>query len=410
MPTDSNDIRGWVYVIVNDLIPDRIKVGFTRKDPVERARELVSTGTTGNFVVIYHAWVANAREVEQQVHRRLHSFSAGLEWFSVSADRAVEEIRTVAGLGLYTEDTTPRWHPTQAEPALWAKQALEEAKRRAEAKRREAEEKSLREAALAEEERLKIEREAEEERVRLEEEDRLRAEELAESRRQEEQRRNRVMQERAIRRSCFWRIARTAVATIASLTVIGGLLFVIIAPPMPSTVRHLRDAAKKAAASLGQCQAALQDERNVLQQSKERLRKHSEDLEHLEAGLLALEGDLKVRENTLRDVQRQMAEVQSQQLARVREMDLLKGLLSRAQECRGHISDVKRDIAKRAAERNTLSRDIAMTKETIRRSTEAVPSAVKQVEEKRQRVMQLNSDLNDAEAWWARLGASWIIE
>ena len=63
--------QGRVYLIVQDLVPARIKIGYTNRDPLERAQELKGTGGQGTFVVIYSALVENPYLVEQEVHRRL---------------------------------------------------------------------------------------------------------------------------------------------------------------------------------------------------------------------------------------------------------------------------------------------------------------------------------------------------
>jgi len=129
--------RGWVYLILNDDTPGKIKIGYSTKDPVDRALELVSTGTTGTFVVIYHALVADPFAVEQEVHKRLRL--AGIdwerEWYSVCPDRAKEEIRAVAGVVFY-EDTTVRWHRSQRQPKEYTLELLAEAKAATEERRR----------------------------------------------------------------------------------------------------------------------------------------------------------------------------------------------------------------------------------------------------------------------------------
>jgi hypothetical protein len=38
-------MRGWIYVISNNSMPGLVKVGYSMKDPEERAKELDHTGT-----------------------------------------------------------------------------------------------------------------------------------------------------------------------------------------------------------------------------------------------------------------------------------------------------------------------------------------------------------------------------
>lgn len=172
-------VRGSVYLIVNDLIRGRVKIGYTTRDPIERAAELVTTGTTGTFVVIYEAMVRNPYAVEQAVHRRLKKHNCGLEWFEVCPNQAKEEIWGVAGEVLY-ENTMPRWHRSQPEPSNETKELLREARQAADEKRRREEEEVRRARLAAEETRIKQAKEAAEaQRLADEEEYRRRAEQQA---------------------------------------------------------------------------------------------------------------------------------------------------------------------------------------------------------------------------------------
>lgn len=182
----STTAQGWVYLIVNDLIPDRVKIGFTKRDPIDRAYELISTGTTGTFVVIYQALVDEPFRIEQAVHRRFADMNRGLEWFEVCPNLAKEEIRTVARQVLY-ENTAPRWHPSQPVPSQRTRELLDEARKAAEAARRAEEADRARRAEqeaaarlAAEAVRIQRAREAEQERQRREREhQKIRAEEQA---------------------------------------------------------------------------------------------------------------------------------------------------------------------------------------------------------------------------------------
>lgn len=182
-------VKGSVYLIVNDLIQSRVKIGYTTRDPIERASELVTTGTTGTFVVIYQALVLNPYAVEQEVHRRLRDRNRGLEWFEVCPNRVKELIHEVAGEVLY-EDTTPRWHRSQPEPSNETKQLLREAKQAADERRRLEEEAAQRERLAAEQARIEAARAlAEQQRIAEEEEYRRLAEEQARTAAIEEEKR-----------------------------------------------------------------------------------------------------------------------------------------------------------------------------------------------------------------------------
>jgi hypothetical protein len=148
-PRDPN-VRGHVYLIVNDQNPRRLKVGFTLKDPLSRARDLVSTGTNGTFVVIYQALVNGPKSVEDDVHERLSDHRREGEWFEIDADTAVTTIRRCAG-AIHYESTEARWPSTQADPQPFVMEMVAEARRAADARREQAA--WAREASRLEEER-----------------------------------------------------------------------------------------------------------------------------------------------------------------------------------------------------------------------------------------------------------------
>jgi hypothetical protein len=143
--------EGWVYLIVNDQTPLHVKIGKSDRDPIERARELVSTGTVGTFVVIYQAWVRDPYAVEQRVHRTLERHRKSGEWFEVCPNVAKHAIHQAAD-EVQFEKVMPRWHPSQREPAPWTRVFLEEARLAAEEaaeRQRQAEEAAIRAAEEA---------------------------------------------------------------------------------------------------------------------------------------------------------------------------------------------------------------------------------------------------------------------
>jgi len=90
-------MRGWVYVISNNAMPDLIKVGYSMSDPELRAKELNHTGTPHPYNVLYDALVDEPRDIEQRVHSQLSSSLEGKEWFRCSLYLAVKTIRAVVG-------------------------------------------------------------------------------------------------------------------------------------------------------------------------------------------------------------------------------------------------------------------------------------------------------------------------
>lgn len=89
--------RGWVYVLSNRAMPGLLKIGFSTKDPMNRALELEGTGVPAAFEVEYDVLVQGPREVEAQVHERLSSSHEAKEFFRASVSEAVDAIRTVIG-------------------------------------------------------------------------------------------------------------------------------------------------------------------------------------------------------------------------------------------------------------------------------------------------------------------------
>ena len=107
-------VRGWVYVITNKAMPDLVKVGYSTKDPVLRAKELDGTGVPHAFEVVYDALVSDPREVEQRAHKLLAEFREGKEWFRCSVDAAVRAIKQSTEM-IYQETTTRTLHAEGAD-------------------------------------------------------------------------------------------------------------------------------------------------------------------------------------------------------------------------------------------------------------------------------------------------------
>lgn len=89
--------KGWVYVISNKAMPGIVKVGFTMKEPRERAAELNHTGAPHPYRVDYHVSVEDPYEIEQSAHRQLSRHRVKKEWFRCSSEKAVAAIVTVIG-------------------------------------------------------------------------------------------------------------------------------------------------------------------------------------------------------------------------------------------------------------------------------------------------------------------------
>lgn len=93
--------RGWIYIITNKAMPGLLKIGFSTKDPLLRAKELANTGTPHTYNVEYDLLLEEPRDVEQQIHRSLSHWHENKEWFRCSVYDAIKEIRNLTnGKGL----------------------------------------------------------------------------------------------------------------------------------------------------------------------------------------------------------------------------------------------------------------------------------------------------------------------
>lgn len=91
-------IRGWVYVIVNPAMPGLVKIGYSMKDPDLRAVELGHTGVPHPYTVVFDALVEEPRDLEQDVHKKLHDRREGKEWFRCSETDAISTIKATASV------------------------------------------------------------------------------------------------------------------------------------------------------------------------------------------------------------------------------------------------------------------------------------------------------------------------
>lgn len=96
-------MKGWVYVISNKAMPDVIKVGFSTKDPKQRAVDL-GTGSPYPYYVDYEALVDAPREIEKKAHAVLAFLREGKEWFRCDVSVAVRAVQQAcAGQKVYFE-------------------------------------------------------------------------------------------------------------------------------------------------------------------------------------------------------------------------------------------------------------------------------------------------------------------
>jgi hypothetical protein len=94
----DGDFDSWVYIMSNPSSPGYYKIGYTKKSPEERAKQISNaTGVIVPMVVEWAFHCYNGFALEQEVHHKLDAYrvSNQREFFQISLDEArqtVEEI------------------------------------------------------------------------------------------------------------------------------------------------------------------------------------------------------------------------------------------------------------------------------------------------------------------------------
>lgn len=161
-------MKGYVYVISNKAMPDLCKVGYTMKDPQERAEELNSTGVPHPYEVDYEILVDDPYTLEQKCHESLARYKEGKEWFKCSVALCVDAIRACNNSQIYHEAFLKKEREIECERIQREREA-QSAKENEEAKIREEERKA--QARIDEELRQQHKKEKEEKEKKREEGD-----------------------------------------------------------------------------------------------------------------------------------------------------------------------------------------------------------------------------------------------
>lgn len=94
--------QGYVYVLTNPAMPGMVKIGRTTRDPVDRAKELRSTGVPTHFELFHASFVEDCEASERQIHTILAERGVRTvndrEFFEISPPDAVALIETLAAL------------------------------------------------------------------------------------------------------------------------------------------------------------------------------------------------------------------------------------------------------------------------------------------------------------------------
>lgn len=86
-------MKGWVYIITNKAMPGLIKIGYSSKDPENRAKELNSTASPHPHTVEFAVLVDGPKQVEQSIHLKLKDNHEAKEWFRYDAKYAAQILK-----------------------------------------------------------------------------------------------------------------------------------------------------------------------------------------------------------------------------------------------------------------------------------------------------------------------------
>lgn len=91
----------WVYVLVHPQEPHLLKIGYTKKEPKDRLKEInTQTGVAGEYRLIYMFRTVNGQRLETAVHafladRRIHPRK---EHFEIDREEAIQIIKEIGQL------------------------------------------------------------------------------------------------------------------------------------------------------------------------------------------------------------------------------------------------------------------------------------------------------------------------
>ncbi len=97
---------GWLYLITNPHMPGLVKIGCTRKHPLQRARELgAGTGVPAEMVLAYYQDFSDCFEAERLTHEHYADYrvNESREFFQVAVSDAVKFVGGLVNSSAYRE-------------------------------------------------------------------------------------------------------------------------------------------------------------------------------------------------------------------------------------------------------------------------------------------------------------------
>ena len=95
---DKGNGDQWVYILSNPTQPGLLKIGYTKKLPEERAKQISSaTGVALPYKVEWAYQCFNGEMVEREVHHKLKAqrVNSSKEFFQISLEEAKETINLI---------------------------------------------------------------------------------------------------------------------------------------------------------------------------------------------------------------------------------------------------------------------------------------------------------------------------
>lgn len=90
--SESSSRQGFVYVLSHDIMPGLLKIGATRKHPLQRMKELAAgTGVPGEFSLVYYRDFNDCFTAETLVHEQFEAlrYNQAREFFEADIDQVV---------------------------------------------------------------------------------------------------------------------------------------------------------------------------------------------------------------------------------------------------------------------------------------------------------------------------------
>jgi hypothetical protein len=102
----NNTDLGYIYILENPGLKDNLlKIGYTKRTPELRAKELSTTGVPDQFKVVYKEDVPNYKIAEKIIHNNLKDYHYNKEFFQLPIQEAISKIQSVTQREIYTTIT-----------------------------------------------------------------------------------------------------------------------------------------------------------------------------------------------------------------------------------------------------------------------------------------------------------------